>query len=158
MIKLPARIDLAGLAEEIVALEYWLDGSGAEMSITQSGGIPQFVGPLVRAAILDIVKYRELPPKHIMINKLKPGVEVPVHTDTVAAGNYKTAHVSRWHLPIVTNEQCYWWDEELAREIHLEYGYWHGPIKHWMKHSVKNLGTTERVHLVVDLLPNEMVL
>lgn len=148
---LRTNLDLAGLGREIATLPFWIDGSGAEMAVKPGGGIP-IDSPLVRAAIQEISAMRGLPALHVMVNKLPPGVVVPVHRDWLppTRAQPRTPTLERWHLPIQTNDRAFWWDEDRG-PLSMETGYWYGPVPYWRKHQVWNLGDEERVHLVVDL-------
>ncbi len=82
-----------------------------------------------------------------MVNRLPAGCKVPVHTDILVHRQRR----ERWHLPVITNNRCLWWDKE-SGEVEFDIGYWHGPVTPWVDHKVENLGTTERIHLVIDLV------
>ncbi len=151
-----SKIDLGKLIEEASRLEFWLDGAGVEMSITQSGGIPDFIGPTIRSAIGELEDYRKSSAVNLMINRLPAGVTTPTHRDFIApmiidGRRVEKPIIERWHLPIVTNPDCFWWGEIGNKEVHFPLGVWTGPVSYWKKHYVKNGGTTERTHLVVDL-------
>ena len=119
---------------------FWLDGSGAQMAVTQHGGIPSWVPANV---LREIETLRSKVVRHVMLNKLTPGVIVPKHCDP-------GERFERWHLPIKTNRDCWYWDARTGR-IYLAPGFWHGPVEYWEEHQVGNEGATDRVHLVVDL-------
>jgi hypothetical protein len=96
-------------------------------------------------AVLEIMELRNLEPAFMMINRVPPGVVAPPHIDTLPFP------VERWHLPLVTNPDAYWWDEHDNKFIYMPVGYWHGPVPYYIRHAIVNFGLTERVHLVVDL-------
>lgn len=154
MIMFASELDLAVLKEEARNLKYYLDGSGAEMATKPSSGIPDIVKqlPTMLAAIHEIAKKRETPALHVMVNWLKPGIEVPEHRDWILPTKHqtKTPCVERWHLPIITNEDCAFWDEDNG-EFYMPEGIWCGFVPYWLKHKVWNRGKTDRLHLVVDL-------
>lgn len=147
-------LDLEVLLEEVNRLKTWLDGSGALMAVTQSGGIPDKVRelPATMAAILQISRARGQPPLNVMVNTLAPGVGVPKHVDRLRDTTHQRGwpRVERWHLPILTNELCSWWDA-VNGTVRMLAGGWWGPVPYWVEHSVQNLGDCDRVHLVVDL-------
>jgi hypothetical protein len=143
------------LFEDVQRLAFWIDGSGAEMAVVPNGGLPNEVLalPTVRRAIHEIEAYRALSVLHVMVNKLKPGVTVPVHRDFLLPTRlqpWKRPTLERWHLPVATNGGCFFWDEDNGSK-HMPLGFWTGPVPYWLRHSVRNEGFTERVHLVVDL-------
>lgn len=94
-------------------------------------------------AIAEIEKKIGYEAIYMMLNILPPGITVPVHTDTLPVP------VQRWHLPLQTNDQAYFWDE-LLHWRHLEPGYWHRIFPE-RRHTICNYGNQERIHLVVDL-------
>lgn len=140
------RLDLGELEDSIKYLPFWEDGSRMLMMNAPCEGIPKHLPSQIHRAILEIQFLTGLTPVHMMINKLPPCITVGVHTDTLT-NNEK---MSRWHLPIKTNEQAFFWDEEEGQK-HFPLGVWSGPVKYWIPHSVYNLGDEERIHLVVDL-------
>ena len=153
MLLVPSKVDCGIILIEALQLETWLDGSGTLMTITQSGGIPKFLGQGVRAAIKEIEDLRHLRALHVMINRQPAGVTLPKHRDYLKPTPLQKGsdiRIERWHLPVQTNEDVSWWDESEG-SFHMAPGYWYGPICFWKKHSVANLGTQERVHLIVDL-------
>lgn len=131
------RINSAGL--------YWIpDGSGVFMGNTQSGGLPISFKNLCAAAIEEIQFITGLPAKHIMVNRLPAGIIVPIHTDTVLG------RPDRYHLPLVTDiRHCQFWDELRGFQT-FQAGYWYR-VDYSIKHTIMNLGTEERVHLIVDV-------
>lgn len=138
------------LLKEIEGIHFWKDGSGAEMSVNQSGGLP-FKSPLLYLAIQEIGKLRNQLPLHMMINRLAPKVTVPKHTDTLKPTQQgEHPRLERWHLPIITSYHCGWWDEDNGI-VPMMPGFWYGPVPYWREHYVWNHGTIERIHLIIDL-------
>lgn len=79
----------------------------------------------------------------ILLNKLDPGALLDTHRDGYPQND-------RYHLPIVTNRDAYWWDE-LEGRLSMSVGYWYGPVPYCgILHSAGNPGPTDRLHLVVD--------
>lgn len=117
------------------------------MAHEQSGGIPGWVEvgcPTIKAAIDELVKFRAKKAMHLMVNKLPASCLCPVHTDNVVGSP------ERWHLPLVTNPNTYWWDEKEGL-LHMDAGNWYGPMPYGGRHTVVNFGTDERIHLIVDV-------
>lgn len=136
-------------------LSFWLDGSGAEMAVVPNGGLPNEVRsqPALVKALAEISGLTGLEPLHVMVNRLPPGVEVPKHRDFLKPTPLqprKFPTIERWHLPVVTNNLCFWWDENQG-PVRFPVGFWTGPVPYWTNHSVWNKGVVERIHLVVDL-------
>lgn len=137
------KLDVAKLLAEANEMTYWLDGSGAYMGMKPAAGIP-LLPPLLTQAVQEIGVLERKRPLNVMLNRLPAGVTVPKHTDTVPGKPV------RMHLPLATNEHCFFWDE-LNGERHFPLGEWSGPVLYHIEHNVWNHGTTERIHLVVDL-------
>ncbi len=150
----PSKMNLPAIAEEINRLAFWVDGSGALMSIGQGKGLPPEIAgmPNIKMAIEEISQIRNQRPLNLMINKLPAATGAPKHRDFIPPTTYQGGNptVERWHLPIVTDDKCFWWDE-LNGEIFMESKYWWGPVPYWVLHTIYNHGQTERVHLIVDL-------
>jgi len=152
LIVLKSQIDLQKLHADVKQLDYHMDGSGALMAFGPSMGIPSIIGPYIQDAIKEISEYRNLTALHLMINKLPTRCYVPFHIDTLipTSKQGKDPHLERWHLPVITNLECFW--QNLDEEpIHFQAGMWYGPVRYWVPHSVWNAGNIKRIHLVVDL-------
>jgi hypothetical protein len=88
-------------------------------------------------------------PKHVKIRgevaTLLPGVKIKPHYDD----RWFHEHCRRIHVPIVTNEKClHVFENRFAK---LEYSKIY-EINNRILHSAVNSGTTNRVHLILDLL------
>jgi hypothetical protein len=142
------------LAGELERLKFHPDGSGAEMAIPPSAGVPEWVKDFseLSRALREVSDWRKQPILNVMVNRLAPGITVPVHRDWIRPTRHQPDRpcVERWHLPILTNEECMVWVDEIGFD-HYRLGVWSGPIQYWREHYVENTGATERVHLVVDL-------
>jgi len=73
-------------------------------------------------------------------------------------GLHKDAHplnlIRRCHLPITTNDEC------IFTLVNTEFKFAPGviyEINNQLPHKVENNGSTARVHLIVDILPNENI-
>jgi hypothetical protein len=100
----------------------------------------------------EISKLRGLKAVSLMINWLHPGLEIVKHIDHVEPTTLQPndPHIERWHLPVITNPGCYWWDAN-GGEVHQPEMIWFGPVKYWELHAVGNRGEGNRIHIVVDL-------
>lgn len=148
--------DVSLMAREALSLNWTLDGSDAEMAYPPSGGIPRdmYRIPEIHRAVIEIGKIRGQEPLNVMINKLRPLVKVPIHRDWIKPTRYQKLKptVERWHLPLLTNIGAIFWHERGCLDgYHFPLGEWMGPIPYWLKHCVYNSGTSDRIHLVVDL-------
>lgn len=146
MQNLRSSLDLAALLEESAAQDFRRDGAGIDMAHNSDNGFPAWLAkaPEIQKAIAEIEALVGGKANHIMLNRLKPHDNVLPHKDVMDVGE-------RWHLPLVTNPKAKWWDEMDDKDVHMEVGYWYGPVPYKVSHSVWNDGETERIHLVVDV-------
>ena len=89
-----------------------------------------------------------------MLNCMRPGEIIQSHIDS---GPYNDAHC-RFHIPLQTNSQVTWSGSSDIQE-HMPVG-WLYRLNNKCYHQVQNQGTTQRVHLVIDLLldqPNGII-
>lgn len=154
MRKYTSTVRRSDLLREIEQLTSVRDDSGVYMMVKPCAGLPDYImkNPAIKAAVWEIAHIRELRPLHVMINILPPFTQVPIHTDRLHATPSlgEDPHLERWHLPIMTNEGCHFWDEKYGEHF-MPLGDWSGPVPYWLKHTVVNRGESDRVHLVVDL-------
>jgi hypothetical protein len=81
--------------------------------------------------------------------RLLAGSEITPHKD----GNFSLAHSHRVHLPIITNDDV--WFTVGAETVNLREGGLY-EINNRRTHSVRNAGSQNRVHLILDyVLPGE---
>lgn len=151
--EIPTKLPYLAIEREIAQIDdFWRDGSGAYMAIRPCE-FPEWLRKCdwLIEALDELAWIREQKVLWVMINKLPPDTIVPVHTDTLLPTQQgKLPRLERWHLPIVTNPDCYFWDEH-HKWTHFALGSWWGPVPYWLNHSVENTGQTERIHVVVDL-------
>lgn len=150
-------VDTLALLQELYAihqLESIPDGSGSSHGGGPEGWIyglelvrlPAKVWGtgLLGKALDDVRRARQVGPlRQVMLNRLLPYGKLDVHRDG-------WPDRLRFHLPLLTNEGAYWWDE-LNGHVHMGAGKWYGPVPYCgVLHSAHNNGPTDRVHLVVD--------
>jgi tetratricopeptide (TPR) repeat protein len=83
----------------------------------------------------------------LILAKLAAGGKIPKHTDA----GYSLLNCHRIHLPIVTNENVAF--HVGGEEINMQVGeLWE--INNGTVHGVENRGTEDRIHLIVDWMPN----
>jgi len=83
----------------------------------------------------------------LILAKLVAGGRIPKHTDA----GYSLLHCHRVHLPIVTNEGVVF--HVGGEEINMQAGeLWE--INNGTVHAVENRGDSDRIHLIVDWMPN----
>ena len=84
------------------------------------------------------------------IIKLLPFSEILRHTDGGPILHYSR----RVHIPIVTHPEITF--TVMSDTQHFKEGGWY-EINNQMPHSVNNPTEIERIHLIIDILPNEML-
>jgi len=83
----------------------------------------------------------------LLLAKLKPGGRIPPHTDA----GYSLLNCHRIHLPLTTNDGVAFVIGGETR--HMRVGeLWE--INNGTVHAVENRGTEDRIHLIVDWVPN----
>ena len=81
--------------------------------------------------------------------RLKSGGKINPHRD----GNFSLVHSHRTHLPIITNDEV--WFTVGSETVNLKEGELY-EINNRRTHSVRNAGSVDRVHLIMDyVLPGE---
>lgn len=78
----------------------------------------------------------------IMINKLEGNTQLATHIDGAVP-------VMRYHLPIFTNPDVFYYEE--GHRHHFQAGTWYGPISFTKPHSMINGGNAARIHIVIDV-------
>lgn len=101
---------------------------------------------LIKKIVADLEDHFVGKAARILLIKLNSNNDVSTHTD---GGDYLSS-VKRCHIPIITNEKVtYTVDNET---IHMAKGEcWE--INNFKPHSVKNSWDQDRVHLLIDILP-----
>lgn len=100
--------------------------------------------PALRQAVMELRRQVETGPLiQTMVTRLRPGGELKPHRDG------PPDHL-RFHLPLTTNREAYWWDS-LHGRVHMRVGCWYGPVPYCgILHGAANMGSTERIHVVCD--------
>lgn len=83
--------------------------------------------------------------------KLKANCSVGIHMDS---GDF-LKYARRCHIPIITNENVYF--KVLNTSINMKEGTCY-EINNAMPHGVENNSNYDRVHLIIDLMPNEYLI
>ena len=144
--RIPTSLDILEVRKDVETLEFRRDATGIEMAYGQAAGIPKWATTPGLAKALDEIERIAGPALHMMVNRLAPGVEVPTHTDSEGG--------VRWHLPVVTNPDAKWWDEQNG-EVFMDSAWW-GPVPYAIPHRVWNHGEAARIHIVVDVKANNV--
>lgn len=76
--------------------------------------------------------------------------DIPKHVDGGALLNYSR----RVHVPIITNKDVFF--TVMNNTVNMKEGVWY-EINNQMPHSVSNKSRMDRIHLIIDILPNEMI-
>lgn len=80
--------------------------------------------------------------------KLPAGKEITPHVDP----GYYLSTVHRLHIPIITNDKVLF--TVGGTTFHMEEGVLY-ELNNRLMHSVKNLGDSDRIHLIVDIIPKD---
>lgn len=131
------------LAAELDHVQLSRDATSIQMA-NPAGLIPEWfrTSPACHIVAAEVTEVRGGTVTAAMLNVLRPGAQVPVHTDQ--------GDTERWHLPLRTNPAARWWDEDNG-EVHFALGAWWGPLPYTAAHKVWNDGDAPRLHLVVDI-------
>ncbi len=86
-------------------------------------------------------------PVRILFARLRSGGEIPEHTDS----GYSLLNCHRIHVPIITNEKAAIsvGGEEKNMQVGNVY-----EINNGLTHAVENKGDEDRIHLIIDWMPN----
>ncbi len=136
---------LGRIQMEALKMDFKRDSSSLEMAGLQ-GEFPKGWDrghfPETKALVEDFARDRGKKVTGVMVNRLPAHSQVPVHQDPGTA--------ERWHFPINTSTNVYWWDEENEFR-HFPAAMWSGPVPYHLHHQVTNQSPYERVHIVVDI-------
>src|SRR6266404_7759290 len=110
-----SNLNMKTVISEIEKIKFWEDGTGILMAVRQHAGCPYLIDVIKEIEVLIGKKAQGM-----MINRLKPDCIIPYHTDS-------GPHLDRYHLPIVTNNRCYYEDDDEI--LKMEAGYWYGTIR-----------------------------
>jgi hypothetical protein len=106
------------------------------------------LGEIVLNIIRDLESYYDGKVGQALFIKLASGKEIDPHTDT---GEY-LYKVCRNHIPIITNERVGFIVAE--ETVNMKEGEcWE--INNNKTHSVFNFGKEDRIHLLIDIMPNK---
>lgn len=158
-IRLPYRFDAEAMAREVEGLpgQAWMphpsgmEGNSAVALISREGGDNDaFDGPMALTPHLEscpsimqaMASFGEVLGRSRLM-RLAPGCEVSLHVDF----NYHWVSRIRMHIPVITNPgvRFFCGDES----VHMKPGEcW--LFDSWLRHWVRNEGSEDRVHLVID--------
>lgn len=88
-----------------------------------------------------------------LLIKLPNNEKILPHVDSGDEHFFKTHRI---HIPIVTNEEC--WFTVSDETIHMKEGYMWEINNAFKIHSVSNDGDTDRIHLLIDFQPTNKVM
>lgn len=86
----------------------------------------------------------------VILAKLPAKKEIKKHTDP----GYYLSVVHRLHIPIITNDKCYF--NINNNIVNMKEGCLY-ELNNQLEHSVKNDGDRDRTHLIVDIIPNKLI-
>ena len=104
----------------------------------------------VSKIVSDLEKMHDGRVGQCILTKLESGTEIPWHVDK---GEYLIAS-KRHHIPIITSDNVLFFIEN-DLSVMGEGGCWE--IKNTRPHRVVNASNIDRVHLIVDIIPNKYI-
>lgn len=137
---------MEALLERVKSFPRKREGNYVEMLVNQSDN-SLLRDNLIRSAVQEIADLRGKTALYVMVNVALPHSEIPWHRDFLVCQE----RLERWHLPLQTNADCFYFSEHDVKGIHFPLGKWSGPVEYWNLHRTVNWGDTERWHLIVDL-------
>lgn len=148
--KMTSAVATVALATALFKRPSVIDGTGILLLNGQWQGVPRWCSEILQEAIEEIEHLLFKRVQHVSINIILPDGRSGWHKDPTPQDDagHPIIH-DRWHLPLQTNPGAWFEDRE---RIHMEQGYWHGPVEYWLPHAVGNDGSEPRMHLVCDLL------
>ncbi|CAB5218122.1 Aspartyl/asparaginy/proline hydroxylase [uncultured Caudovirales phage] len=84
----------------------------------------------------------------VEIINMKPNSNIPPHVDS----STMLYLARRVHVPLVSNKNVFF--TVFNKTINMEVGKWY-EINNYLPHSVKNNSDQDRIHAIIDLLPNK---
>lgn len=105
---------------------------------------------IVETIIKTIEDYYDGKRGRVLLVNLPAGEIIPEHNDS---GTYLQT-VRRNHIPIITNDLVLF--RVGASQINMKENYFY-EINNHKVHYVENKGSTDRYHLIVDILPNNSI-
>ena len=83
----------------------------------------------------------------LLLAKLLAGGKIPHHTDA----GYSLLHCHRVHIPIITNDEVVF--TVGGEELNMQVGeFWE--INNGLDHAVENRSDEDRIHIIIDWMPN----
>lgn len=108
-------------------------------------GITTDLAPAIISAYRDDVPCIPGDWANAMIVHLQPAAYIPLHKDIPLEEG-----LERYHLVLQTNNDCWNFHDGVWQQLELGGVYVMDPLQ---KHGSLNWGTTQRIHLVVDVVP-----
>lgn len=105
---------------------------------------PDLTAPIVAAVLLAVDGARAA--KEICLNKIEPGWGHNLHVD----GARWAGWITRVHVPLMTNPDCWHLFESEGVKVHMEAGGAYS-FDTEARHAFGNDGNTPRVHLLFDV-------
>lgn len=130
-----------------------LNGSAENIVSVHATTNPYSATPLLQAfpSIQSVLRFFACEKRAVRLMKLHAGAIIKEHCDQEMS--FEEGEV-RFHIPVTTNPGVAFYLEE-EQVVMQEGECWYLNLS--LKHRVKNAGTTDRVHLVIDCKVNEWV-
>jgi hypothetical protein len=130
----------------------WLDNSwrpGENLVVFDSDWGQAKLSAAVRACVARLLAHRPGKVAKLMLAELAPGTVIHEHTDQAPS----LTLVHRCHVPIVTNEDIVFSIDRMHYYLAPGKAY---EIDNTRRHAVENRSTQRRVHLICDIMPQNM--
>jgi hypothetical protein len=139
------RQEISLVEGRLCTLPYPIRNKTQQVYSNEQEQLIQSVTPIID----EVSKYfPNLVKMHGEIVNLCPGKQLSLHKDIY----WFHKHSRRIHIPLCTNDSCRQIFED--REYHLEVGKVY-EINNRIMHSARNNGTEDRIHIILDLMPQD---
>lgn len=145
---LPNRLRL-DLAQYIDAdLDITADNFGKYIKKFKTNQVDNQLNSYTDAIVNELEQIYDGVAARILYAKISPGSGIAPHSDN----GYYFQHSHRCHVPIITNDNVFFTIEDDSFNLPQGKCY---EVDNILMHHVRNLGNTDRIHLIVDIIPKD---
>ncbi len=130
-------VDVGPAVAALDGLEWPSGGPGIYAMIGAPAGFPL-------AGILDQALKADERPGMTLLSRVVPGQAIPMHTD-----GHDNHCRRRIHVPLLTNQHCWFFTGDERTHMRVGCVYEIDPTR---PHGVANLGDSDRIHLIFNVL------
>ena len=147
-------------AVDTAPLRAWLEDTAPPWPTLPDASKPERVRDLpaplwsdIVSAVLDVLDPADhLRAEDVLLARVRPGQSHPMHVDA-----QPDDHLTRVHVPVLTNPGVWFEWEDCPGRVHFEAGKAY-TFDTTRRHSFGNDGATDRVHLMFDVRVSDEVL